>query len=255
MLVACALVAAGFALNAPWARNAVMSVVAPVSRAGVVFSEKTLALAPSFFYFREQSAMVEKLNDENAFLRARAVNAAALERENELLRKQLGVGKPDQREFAMADIVSYDPYHFAQYALIDKGSGDGIAEGMPVIMPGDIVVGKIYKTYPRYSHVMLITDKNNKVSVTSQNTNVSGVLDGAIGNTVLMDLLEKSASLETGDSIITSGLDGIYPKNLIVGAVNQVVSEAGDIFKQAYIKPAYASFARTQVFVITNYLR
>ena len=187
-------------------------------------------------------------------MRARVVNVRRLEQENELLLKQLGVQKQKPRALVAADIVSYDPYHFAQYALIDKGSDDGIAEGMPVIMPGDMLLGKIYKAYPRYAHVMLIADKNNKASVKSVEGGVSGVLGGALGNTLFMDLLEKSASLASGDLIVTSGLDGVYPKDLVIGSVTQVESAAGDIFKQAYVKPAYAPFAHTQVFVITNHL-
>jgi len=80
-------------------------------------------------------------------------------------------------------------------------------------------------------------------------------LAGSSGSILIMDLIEKDAPLEEGDLIVTSGLDGTYPKNLIVGRVQEVVSQEEGIFKQAYIKPAYADFANTKLFVIVDYLR
>lgn len=251
----CALIAAGFLFNSASARNVLMHIVSPVGRAGVYFSANARALVHAGFNFRQQGDQNTRLTEENQQLRAQLIANKETQAENELLRKQLGEGKQKQRALSLANIVSYDPFHFAQYALIDKGSDDGIAENMPVIMAGNILFGKIFKIYPQYSQVMLIADKNNKVGVQAQDTNISGVLSGSNGSVLFMDLLEKSASVDTGSVIVTSGLDGVYPKNLVIGSVSEVVSQAEGIFKQAYIAPAYAVAPQTEVFIITDHLR
>lgn len=251
----CVLGAVGFLFNSALARNVLMHIVSPVSRAGINFSANARALAHAGFNFKQQSDENARLKEENNQLRAQLITNKETQAENELLRKQLGEGKQKTHALSLANIVSYDPFHFAQYALIDKGSDDGIAENMPVIMAGNILFGKIFKTYPQYSQVMLIADKNNKVSVQVQNTNISGVLSGSNGSVLFMDLLEKTASMDIGSIIVTSGLDGVYPKNLVVGSINEVVSQEEGIFKQAYIIPVYTTEPQTEVFVITDYLR
>ena len=251
----CALVAVGFLFNSASARNVLMRIVTPVSRAGIDFSANARALAQAGFNFRQQGDENARLTEENRQLRAQLIANKETQAENELLRKQLGEGKQKAHALSLANIVGYDPFHFAQYALIDKGSDDGIAENMPVIMAGNILFGKIFKTYPQYSQVMLIADKNNKVGVQVQDGNISGVLSGSNGSVLFMDLLEKTASMDTGSIIVTSGLDGVYPKNLVVGSISEVVSQAEGIFKQAYIAPAYAVESQTEVFIITDHLR
>lgn len=255
VLFLCALSAAGFLLNSPGARNALMSIVAPLGRVGVRFSGTMRALVHAGFNFRQQGDENARLTQENQELRTQVILDKETQTENDLLRKQLGEGKQKPHALSLANIVSYDPFHFAQYALIDKGSSDGIAENMPVAMAGNILFGKIFKTYPHFAQVMLIADKNNKVGVQAQDGAVSGVLSGSNGSVLFMDLLEKSASVDAGSVIVTSGLDGVYPKNLTVGTVSEVVSQAEGIFKQAYIAPAYAVAPQTEVFVITDYLR
>ncbi len=255
VFILCALVSAGFLLNSAKARTIVMSIIAPVSSVGIHLSNNTQALVSAGLHFRQQGDDNALLLKENQNLKAQLALSKEAQKENELLRKQFGEGKQKKLSLVLAEIVSYDPFHFAQFALIDKGSDDGIADNMPVIMAGNVLFGKIFKTYPRFSQVMIIADKNNKVSVQAQDSVINGVLSGSNGSVLFMDLLEKSASVETGTTIVTSGLDGVYPKNLFIGTVSEVVSQAEGIFKQAYIIPTYSVNAQTEVFIITDYLR
>lgn len=250
-----ALIATGFLLNSTSARVLLFNVVTPLSDVGIRFSMNTQALVSAGFNFRQQGDENMRLREENQKLKAALLVNKEAQVENEVLRKQLGEDKQKKYTLSLAEIVSYDPFHFAQYALIDKGSLDGIAENMPVIMAGNVLFGKIAKTYPHYSQVMLIADTNNKVGVQAQDNAINGVLSGSNGSVLFMDLLEKSASVDVGTTIITSGLDGVYPKNLFIGSVSEVVSEAEGIFKQAYITPLYTVNSQTEVFVITDYLR
>lgn len=200
-------------------------------------------------------AEIDRLRDENQRFLAALSGYEDIKKENELLRGQLGVSNGPLLTLFEARVVSFDPLSAASFILIDKGARDGIVEGMPVIRPGNVLVGRVANVYEAFSHVSLLSASGNKVAVTSARHDASGVLAGAAGNLLLLELVQKNAPLAAGDLIVTSGLDAIYPKNLAVGWVTEVQSAEEDIFKRAYVRPAYAGFSHTQIFVITNYLK
>ena len=249
------LIFSGAVLGAAPLERAVLWVVSPVTGAMVKATDGLAGFFGAFSSLRDVYSENERLKEEQKELRALRGAHEDLKRENALLRTQLQVG--DQKDLSLRDaqVVSFDPLSMFQYVLIDRGARDGVAEGMPVVRPGNVLVGKVSHAYPAYSHVALISDKTNKVSVKSAEGDTNGVLSGASGNLLLMELVEKNAPLASGDLVVTSGLDGVYPKNLIVGWVKEVVSREEGIFKEAYVAPVEAGFAHTQAFVITNYLR
>ena len=164
----------------------------------------------------------------------------------------MGIGAARPHALLNADVVAFDPLSFTQYAVINKGMRDGVKEQMPVIMPGDVVFGRVARVHETTADVMLITDSNNKVSVKTVSEKASGVLGGARGGALLFDLIEKSAELSPDELVVTSGLDGVYPRGLIVGWVTKIISEEEGIFQQAHLRPAYAEALPSTVFVITG---
>src|SRR3989304_761900 len=117
-------------------------------------------------------------------------------------------------------------------------------------MAGNNFFGKVGGGFDDFFFVFLIADKNNKVGAQSERAETSGVLSGSAGSFLLMDLIEKNADIGAGDLILTSGLDGIYPRGLFVGRVAKISENAEGIFKQAYVTASYAGFKSTKVFVI-----
>ena len=249
------LVFLGAVFGAAPLERAVLAVVSPVTGAMVKTTDVLAGLFGAFANLWDVYAENQRLKEEHQGLAAMRGEYEDLKRENAFLRAQLHVADPKDLSLLDARVVSFDPLSMFQYVLIDKGTRDNVAEGMPVVRPGNVLVGKVSRAYPAYSHVALISDKTNKVSVKSAEGDTNGVLSGALGNLLLMELVEKNAQLASGHLIVTSGLDGVYPKNLIVGWVKEVVSREEGIFKEAYVTPVYAGFAHTQAFVITNYMR
>lgn len=235
--------------------DALYAITTPFSRLGIAGLDSVRADFKTVISIKNLISENADLREENKKLLGEVTQYGDLAKENELLRSQLGVVSSDKLSLLSGEIVSFDPVNFSNFTLINKGLRDGVSVGMPVIMPGNIILGKIFEASQAHSSVMLISDKSNKVNTLSQRAQVSGVLNGLSGGSLLMDLIEKSASLEEGDLILTSGLDGVYPKNLIVGKVTKVIADEGGIFKQAHIKPAYAEFQSNLIFVVFNYLK
>lgn len=232
--------------------NIVLRATTPVTATALHAWQSIAALGLTAVDMKNVGTEVAVLREENQRLQAEAALRAELARENEALRAQLGVAGNRSRVLLDADVIAFDPLSFTQYAVINRGARDGVKLQMPVIMPGDVVLGKIVNVHETTADVMLIADSENKVSAKTVSEKASGVLGGARGGALLLDLIEKSAELAVDELVVTSGLDGVYPRGLIIGTVIKVITEEEGIFQQAHLRPAYAAALPATVFVITG---
>lgn len=235
--------------------NAVMKLTSPFTSATLKASNGASMAFQAFFDLKDISAENVALREENRQLASERAQRMGLEKENEALRRQIGVEHRRTYAFTNAEIAHFDPLSFSHFAVINKGARDGMKENMPVIMAGDVVFGKIAEVHEAFSRVMLISNVGNKVSVTTVSGKASGVLAGVEGNALRMDLVEKSAEIGADELVVTSGLDGVYPQGLVVGLVKDVHAPEEGIFKQASIRPAFEGGFTTTVFIITDYLQ
>ncbi len=200
-----------------------------------------------------------ELKEKNRDLIQKTIKLEDIKKENDLLRSQLSL--KDRSEFNLLEtkIISFDPNNLSDFVTINRGEADGVRKDMPVILPGNILLGKVFDVYPNYAKVMLITDNNNKVNVKSffqkeeDRKNYSGVLNGYFGKSLFMDFIEKRTLVFQGDMIVTSGLDGTYPANLIVGYVDIIEDKDDAVFKQAYLTPSFLPISSNLAFVILDY--
>lgn len=107
---------------------------------------------------------------------------------------------------------------------INKGDKDGVRSGMAVISSMGIV-GQIVAVASRSAKVLLITDHSSGVDVISQRSRARGIVSGSLDNGTVMRYVKRGEDIEEGDRLITSGLDGIFPKGLLVGTVGKVRKE------------------------------
>ena len=140
-----------------------------------------------------------------------------------------------------ATILSRNKSYWFNQIMIDKGSKDGIKEDMAVVTK-DGLVGKISRVYHNSSEIKLITsdDVNYKVSVTIQTGNGDSyaILNGYDSDTecVMVTGVDKMSTVKQGDTIITSGLGGMFPGGIYVGVVQDIKSDKYDLSKTLYIK-------------------
>lgn len=232
--------------------NIMIRATAPLTASAVYVWHATLGIGTTAFTMKNASGEVIALREENRRLQEAVIKNAELTRENEALRVQVGVGAARSRTLIDAEVIAFDPLSFTNYAVINRGARDGVRAQMPVIMPGDVVLGKVKNVHETTSEVMLIIDSENKVSGIGASGNASGVLAGAKGGVLLLDLIEKSANISLDELVITSGLDGAYPRGLIIGTIIKIISPEKGIFQQAHLAPAYAATLPSTVFVITG---
>ncbi len=148
-------------------------------------------------------------------------------------------------------VVGRDP-NFLKYLVIDLGSNQGIAAGMPVM--SDVgLVGRIVEVNASSSKVMLITDPNSAVNVIVQGSRVLGVLQGVDGSNPVVNYLTQDAVISPGDIVLTSGLGESLPKGLVIGQILSVRRRDYEMFQQAEVRPT-VNFGRLElVLVITDF--
>jgi rod shape-determining protein MreC len=141
-----------------------------------------------------------------------------------------------------AEVIASNPGEGSATVLINRGEDSGLTPDMPVITP-DGVAGKILAVYPNTAQVRLITDPSSGVGCMLATSRTQGVLKGNAQNTCELQYVMDDDKVPVGEEVLTSGLDQIYPKGLLVGYVRHV--EDGNIYKHIVVKPA-ASLSRLE---------
>jgi rod shape-determining protein MreC len=157
-----------------------------------------------------------------------------------------------ESSYKAASVIGRDPSPFLQYIIINRGSNDGILRGMPVVT-NEGLVGRVDAVIADAARVQLVTDPASAVNVHLKNANTDAMLVGSVTGDISLDLISQDATIESGDLILTSGLGGGFPPDIIVGQVVNVRKLPAELFQQATVQPA-VDFTRLQiVLVITNF--
>lgn len=151
-----------------------------------------------------------------------------------------------------AAVIGYDTSPFLRYVLINRGSDQGLRRGMPVVTQQGLV-GRIAAVTSSAARVQLITDATSTVNVRLDPSGAQAVLNGQITGDVSLEMIPQDTTIEVGDLVLTSGLGGSYPPNLLVGQVSSVRSQAQDLFQRASVQTAVDFSQLEIVLVITNF--
>ncbi len=154
--------------------------------------------------------------------------------------------------YQAAAVIGYDTSPFLRYVLINRGSDQGLRRGMPVVTQQGLV-GRIAAVTSSAARVQLITDTTSTVNVRLDPSGAQAVLNGQITGDVSLEMIPQDTTIEVGDLVLTSGLGGSYPPNLLVGQVSSVRSQAQDLFQRASVQTAVDFSQLEIVLVITNF--
>ncbi len=155
-------------------------------------------------------------------------------------------------QYAAAAVIGKDPSPFLHYIIIDHGSDEGIRRGMPVVTQSGLV-GRIDAVTAGAARVQLITDPGSVVNVKLQAQKINAQINGSITGEITLDMVPQDTNLEPGEVILTSGLGGNYPADILIGQVITVRQFENEIFQTAAIQPI-VDFSQLQaVLVIKNF--
>ncbi|MDO9547099.1 MAG: rod shape-determining protein MreC, partial [Pelolinea sp.] len=194
-----------------------------------------------------------QLENKVSNLQSQVIQLQEQLREAEVLYSLLDFARArPQDQYIAAAVIGRDPSPFLHYVIIDHGSDDGIQRGMPVVTQQGLV-GRVDAVTASASRVQLITDPNSRVNVRLQNQNESAQVEGSITGDVTLGMVSQNIKLNPGDILLTSGLGGNYPTDILVGQVVNVEEIENELFKTASVQPVIDFAALRAVLVITNF--
>ena len=190
----------------------------------------------------------EQLKEENARLRQETYHAR--EGLQELARLHTLVRFDDKWDYPIVTsrVVGHNPGRFLTTMVINRGTEHGVHENMPVFSMNGLV-GKVSKATLNHSRVQLLVDPNLKLSVMDRKTRVVGFLESMDG-VRLTAMVPTHAGIRAGDTLITSGLGGIFPKGIPVGTVKDIRKSDLDVMRRMDVEPFQDFTTLEEVFVM-----
>ena len=201
----------------------------------------------TFLWFKEMGEdylFLSRVQQENRDLK-RIINA--LKEENNRLRETLQTDERLKKLAAwqsqfpyrsrIAHIYARGPSSWSKTLLINKGEADGIAKDMAVAT-SEGVVGRVVEVSSGTAKVLLIVDPNSAADVIVQRSRTQGIIEGKVEEICILKYVQKSEDVQVGDTVVTSGLGGVFPKGLVVGTVSQVDRKRPGIFQYIEVTPS-----------------
>lgn len=205
---------------------------------------------------QELKDQANELAQENQRLSLENQQLREYKAETKRLQNLLAFKEQNQEQFTLqaARVIARSPNNWFKVITIDKGSQDGIVQGMPVINP-DGLVGRVSNTSRYSSQVELITDREMAVGAILQNTRETrGIVEGmGDSNTLGMINIPYYSQVKKGERVLSSGLSEFYPKGIQIGTIQTVKREPNGLVRSATVKPSVKFDKLEEVLIITQY--
>lgn len=163
------------------------------------------------------------------------------------------VSATDNQETLTAEVIGYDQNSLIRTIIINKGARDGVAVGMPVVTKQGLV-GRIIDVTALAARVLLITDPSSSVSARLQTSRAQGIVQGRLTGNLRMGLIPLEASVEVGDVVLTSGLGGNFPPDIVIGQVTSVRQFEFELNQEAEVRSLVSFDTLEFVLVVTNFV-
>jgi rod shape-determining protein MreC len=191
----------------------------------------------------------EQLRREVAQLQIALQQQRAMAQQSRTLGELLELREQTELDTVAAGVIAGSASPDFRTLTIDKGSADGLRPDMAVIAPAG-VVGRIITPSARAAKVQLLIDRNAAAGAIVERSRAQGVVEGT-GGDLRLNYVSGTADVRSGDVVITSGIDGIYPKGFVVGQIQSVERSAG-AFGAIAVRPAVDFSSIEAVLVVTT---
>jgi len=220
------------------------------------FSTRYVAIQDFFAAPRDVASLRQRnaeLESENAALRAQVIELSERASQVDTLAALVDYSRANpESSYVAADVIGRDPSPFLHYIIVNRGSNDGLLRGMPVITEQGLV-GRVDAVIADAARIQLITDPVSAINVHLQNSDIEAILSGSVTGDLSLNLIPQDVTIEDGDLVLTSGLGGGYPTDLIIGQVTNIRKREADLFQQASVQPAVDFSRLAIVLIITNF--
>jgi rod shape-determining protein MreC len=232
----------------PMLEAVVFGMFAQVQRASNAVTEDVRQWWQDYFALQQVRSENTELKQELAQVRVRLQEERGLAQQSQTLQKLLALKTNITLSTTASSVIAGGASPEFRTITIDKGTGDGLKPDMAVIAPAG-VVGRVILPSSGASKVQLLIDRNAAAGAIVERTRAQGVVVGSGSDQLRMDYVAGSADVKAGDMVVTSGIDGIYPKGFVIGQIESVHRGAGE-YSAIVIRPAVDFSALEAVLVV-----
>jgi rod shape-determining protein MreC len=231
--------------------SAFLEVISPVTGAFTHLSDGASSITRDYVDLVHVRAENAHLRIELARVKSDQARLAELEVENKHLGELLALKDALGTNAVAANVIGSDANGIQRTLVLASGSENGLSPGMAVLA-NQGVVGKIIAVSPNASRVLMIDDHNSALDGFDQRSRARGIVAGLVDDGVILKYADRSQDIRDGDTIVTSGLDGIFPRGLLVGTIKTVRRDGAGLFLGVKIAPAVDFRQLEQVLILTQ---
>ena len=232
----------------PMLEAVTFGVFAEVQRASTSVIEGVQHGWENYFALQQVRRENEQLRHENGQLQVQLQQERALSTQTRSLQQLLELRQRTSLSTTAASVIAGGASPDFRTFTIDKGTGDGLRPDMAVIAPTG-VVGRIIMPSARASKVQLLIDRNAAAGAMVERSRAQGVVLGTGGDKLKFEYVPGAADVQVGDRVVTSGIDGIYPKGFAIGQIESIHKGAG-VFSAIVVKPVVEFSSLEEVLVV-----
>ncbi|PIZ44085.1 hypothetical protein CO180_00430 [candidate division WWE3 bacterium CG_4_9_14_3_um_filter_41_6] len=232
-------------------RNGIQRITAPVSF-GLYTVGYTITDASTFVvslpYVHKENILLLQNNDA---MRAQLVRFSELERENQILRRELGVAGVRTSPKILARSMGIQEYGNDIVLIVDKGGDDSVVIG-DIAIVDDKLIGRVVQVLPSQAYVIPIVSVNSKIPAYIQaegSAVTNGLVVGKFNSRLVLSEILQADTVQKGDIVVSSGEGGLFPSGLVLGVVEEVESTGTEIFKSALLNTNWELSAIKSVFI------
>ncbi len=216
--------------------NALLSITRPLQQAATWTTQSLRGVWDNYVYLVNVQRDNQRLREETKWLRQENHRYLEAYLQYQRLQRLLNFREQTPLDVIAAAVVGRNANSWTEIIYINRGTRDKVAKGFPVVTH-DGLVGQVIHAAPALSQVMLLTDFRSGVDALVQRTRASGVVAGRGRHLAELKFLPVGADLQSGDRLISSGMGGVFPKGLIIGAVKDI-HRNGRQTQQVEIQPS-----------------
>lgn len=233
------------------------TLTSPAQLSATGITESVTTLWTSLLSLRTVQQEAAALGVRNLQLQAEINTLQEVEIENEQLRSMLDFAQTRPRldlrgAQIVARVIGTESTNFLDAILIDLGREHGIEVGMPVVTDQGLV-GRISNVNDTTSTVLLLNDSSSSASALLGTSRLNGVVRGSTSGQLIMDFIPQGLTFNTGEVVLTSGLNARFPKGIVIGTVESIETQANAVFQTAVVHPSVDFGSLELVLVITNF--
>jgi rod shape-determining protein MreC len=223
--------------------RAIFSVFSPIQHGIFSFFRKTGDIWDKYFYLLDVESQNQKLRKEIFFLRQENTSLRNIMKRLQDEKEMKERLKKLHENILAAQVIGLDAGNIYKSLIINRGSVDGLKRNMVILDKHGYLLGRVSGPIGiKESRVQLITDHESGVSVYSRKNLVPGIVSGdGEGGCILKYILSdlpRSEGVNKGETVLTSGFDGVYPRGILVGQITSITPTTS-LFKEVSVKPYF----------------